>query len=279
MRAALVVCLAVYFVAAVPGAVRADGVQYAKALSERLDVRAEGFDVAGRPAFVLLPKEASVAPRQPWILYAPALPAYPDEHERWMHQQFVNAGVAVAGIDLGEAYGSPRGCDGIAALYDELVINRGYSPKPCLFGRSRGGLWVVNWAGKNPEKVAGIIGIYPAFDLRTYPGLEKAAPAFGLSPPQLQAELATYNPIEQASTLAKAKIPVTFIHGLEDDVVPFKENSGAFAERYRTAGAADAVNVIAVEGQGHSFWHGFFRSSDIVDFAIKRAKAGALSTR
>jgi alpha-beta hydrolase superfamily lysophospholipase len=202
------------------------------------------------------------------------LPAYPDEHERWMHQQFVKAGVAVAGIDIGEAYGSPRGCNAVSALYEELVNHRGFAPKPCLFGRSRGGLWVVSWAGNNPEKVAGIIGIYPAFDLRTYPGLQKASPAYELPLSQLQAELSKHNPIEQAGKLAEARIPAAFIHGLEDEVVPFNENSGAFAERYRAAGAASLVNIIAVEGQGHNFWEGFFHSSELVDFAIKQAKAG-----
>jgi pimeloyl-ACP methyl ester carboxylesterase len=249
------------------------GSKYASALSERLKVRAEGFDVAGRPAFVLLPETAATG-RQ-WILYAPALPSYPDEHERWMHQQFLAHGVAVAGIDAGEAYGSPNGRAAMSALYDELVTRRGFSPKVCLFGRSRGGLWVASWAGEHRDRVAGIIGIYPAFDLRTYPGLEKAAPAYELSPEQLQSQLAKLNPIEQARKLAKASVPAMFIHGVADEVVPFRENSGRFAAEYRAAGADEQVKVLAIEGQGHNFWEGFFHSQELVDFAIARAKDGA----
>ena len=43
---------------------------------------AEAFTVADRPAFVFLPAESKRAKPQPWIFYAPTLPAYPDEAER-----------------------------------------------------------------------------------------------------------------------------------------------------------------------------------------------------
>ena len=118
-----------------------------------------------------------------------------------MHEQFLEAGVAVAGIDIGEAYGSPLGREGFTALYRELTEKRGFAPKPCLLGRSRGGLWVTSWAAENPEKVAGLAGIYPVFDLRTYPGLEKAAPAYGLTAEQLAARLDELNPIAVSAYL------------------------------------------------------------------------------
>jgi alpha-beta hydrolase superfamily lysophospholipase len=233
------------------------------------------LEVAGRPAFVLLPKQTAGKLPQPWIMYAPALPAYPDEHERWMHQRFVEAGVAVVGIDVGEAYGSPRGQHAMSALYDHLVNERNFARRPCLFGRSRGGLWVASWASANTDKVSGIIGIYPAFDLRTYPGLEKAAPAYELTAGQLSEELPRHNPIDKVDGLAKARIPVMLIHGSDDEVVPFKENSGELEARYRAANAEDRVTILAIEGQGHNFWDGFFRSQQLVDFAISRAKEGA----
>ena len=133
----------------------------------------ETFTVADRPVFVLLPDQAKRTTPQPWIIYAPTLPSYPDQHEKWMHEQFLNAGVAVAGIDVGEGYGGPKSNLLFTALYNELVQKKGYSPMPCLFGRSRGGLWVSSWAIENPTKVSGIIGIYPVFDFRTYPGIDK----------------------------------------------------------------------------------------------------------
>jgi dipeptidyl aminopeptidase/acylaminoacyl peptidase len=241
----------------------------------RLKLPGESLTVEGRPAFILLPPEELRTSPQPWVMYAPTLPAYPDEHEKWMHEKLLAAGVAVAGIDAGEAYGSPQGRKLMTALYDELIAKHDFAPKPCLLGRSRGGLWVVSWAGENPEKVAGIAGIYPAFDLRTYPGLDKAAPAYELSPEQLAAHLDEHNPIEQAPALAEARIPALFIHGAEDVVVPLKENSAQFAARYRAAGAEKLITLLVIEDQGHNFWPGFFRCQELVDFAVARAKAGA----
>src|SRR3954447_26220344 len=106
----------------------------------------ESFLLKDRAAFVMLPPESKRTKPQPWIMYAPTLPGLPDEHEKWMHEQFLAAGVAVGGIDVGEAYGSPQGRDLFTALYNELTEKRGYANKPCLLGRSRGGLWVTSWA-------------------------------------------------------------------------------------------------------------------------------------
>ncbi|MBA3482063.1 MAG: DUF4189 domain-containing protein [Pirellulales bacterium] len=241
----------------------------------RLRLRGESLVIAGRPAFILLPEEANRTKPQPWIMYAPTLPEYPDEHERWMHEKFLAAGVAVAGIDVGEAYGGAKGRKGLTALYDELVKKRGFAPKPCLLGRSRGGLWAVSWAGEHPDKVAGIAGVYPAFDLLTYPGLEKAAPAYEMPAEQLRTDLWKINPIEQAPVLAKAKIPVFLIHGAKDEVVPLRENSAELTARYKDAGVEELVTLKVIADQGHNFWPGFFQSQELVDFAVSRAKAGA----
>lgn len=240
---------------------------------ERLKLPGESLQVAGRPAFVLLPDESLRVAPQPWVFYAPTLPAYPDEHERWMHEQFLAAGVAVAGIDVGESYGSPAGREIFDAFYAELTSARGFAAKPCLLARSRGGLWMTSWAADRPERVAGIAGIYPVFDLRTYPGLEKAAPAFGLEPVALAQRLAECNPIERVAKLAAARTPALIIHGDRDAVVPLEPNSARLAQIYADAGADEAVTLIVAAGRGHDFWEGFFRCQELVDFAIARARA------
>jgi len=227
----------------------------------------------------LLPPEAKRLKPQAWIFYAPTLPGLPDEHEKWMHEQFLAAGVAVAGIDIGEAYGSPKGRDLFSAFYKEVTVKRDFAPRPCLLGRSRGGLWMTSWACDHPNKVAGIAGIYPVIDFRTYPGIDKAAPAYGLTAAELTAKQAEHNPIERVGLLAKAKVPALFIHGDEDKVVPVKENSAEFAARYKASGAEDAVKLIVAKGQGHNYWEGFFRCQELVDFAIERAKEGAKPAR
>jgi len=272
-RAILVVIGCLLNLAASVGASQAE--DYGAALTQRLGIPAESLEIDGKPAFILLPPEAKRQTPQPWIMYAPALPAYPDEHEAWMHRQFVDAGIAVAGIDAGEAYGSPQGRAACSALYDELVKKRGFLPKPCLLGRSRGGLWVTNWAADNPDKVAGIAGIYPVFDLRAYPGLEKAAPAYELSVAELQSQLDSHNPVARIAPLIKARTPMFMVHGDVDEVVPLEANSAAIAEKFQAAGAGDCVTIKVIKGQGHNFNESFFKCQELVDFAIARAREGA----
>jgi alpha-beta hydrolase superfamily lysophospholipase len=235
----------------------------------------EAFLVEGRPAFIFWPPEGKRQKPQPWVMYAPTLAPYPDRHEKWMHEQFLAAGVAVTGVDVGEAYGGPQGQELMTALYTELTEKHGFAAKPCLLGRSRGGLWVSSWAIAHPDQVAGIAGIYPVFDLRSYPGLARAAPAYGVTAQELEASLAKHNPIARVDVLAEAEVPVCIIHGDNDKVVPLKENSAVLLERYQRAGAADAVQLIIAEGQGHNVWEGFFRCQTLIDFAIRQAKLGA----
>jgi pimeloyl-ACP methyl ester carboxylesterase len=231
--------------------------------------------VAGHPAFLLLPSEPKAANPQPWIFYAPTLPGLPDQAEKWMHERFLAAGIAVAGVDAGEAYGSPKSHELFNALYHELTSKRGFAKKCCLLGRSRGGLWVSSWAIAFPARVAGLAGIYPVFDFRIYPGITNAAPAYGLSPAELDLRAAELNPILRIGELARAGIPATLIHGDADKVVPLKENSADFLRRYQQAGAGSLVKLIVLEGQGHNYFEGFFHSQELVDFAIARARAGS----
>lgn len=235
----------------------------------------EAFLVAGRPAFILMPKGNVLSGHRPWIMYAPTLNGLPDVHEKWMHEQFLNAGIAIAGIDVGEGYGSPKSRQLFTLFHEEMTKKRGFATKPCLLGRSRGGLWVTSWASDNADKVAGIAGIYPVFDLRSYPGIAKAAPAYDLTPEQLETRLSEFNPIDRVAKLAAANIPAFFIHGDEDVVVPLKSNSAEFAARYQAAHAGEAVTLLVIKGQGHNYWEGFFRCQELIDFAIARARDGA----
>lgn len=232
----------------------------------------ERFEVAGRSAFLWLPEESLRQQPQPWIFYAPTLPAYPDEAERWMHERFLAAGIAVAGVDVGEAYGSPDATELFDALHRQLTEQRGFARRAVLFGRSRGGLWASSWAVRQPQWVAGLIGIYPVYDFLTYPGLEQAAPAYGLTPEQLQQRVLELNPVERLSELAAADIPVRLIHGDVDTVVPLEPNSGRLLEAYRRLGKDSLAELIVLEGEGHSFYRGFFESQPLVDFAIEHAR-------
>ena len=234
-------------------------------------INGEEFELNGRPAFRMNPdKPAKEGGEKPWIFYAPTLKTYPDEAENWMHQQFLDAGIAVAGVDVGESFGSPLAFPWFEALYQKMVAD-GFSEKPVLLGRSRGGLWVSSWAIAHPDRVSGIAGIYPVYDYVSYPGLERAAPAYGLSSSDLDAKQDELNPIRRAEILAKAKIPVFIIHGTDDKVVPLAANSAKLEDAYEAAGAGDLIEVMQIEGQGHNFWTGFFQCGELVEFVTRVA--------
>ena len=241
----------------------------AKPKRSQVLINGEHFLLNDRHAFLMKPEKPHES--MPWIFYAPTLNGTPDKAESWMHQQFLDAGVAIAGIDVGEGYGSPHAFPHFEALYQEMV-KRGYAKKPVLLGRSRGGLWVSSWALKHLDRVAGIGGIYPVYDFTTYPGTKRAAPAYGISEEKLIARQNELNPAKRAAELAKAKIPVFIIHGTDDKVVPIGPNSEALEKAYAENGAADLIKIIKVEGQGHNFWEGFFHCQELVDFLIEKAK-------
>ena len=63
---------------------------------------------------------------------------------------------------------------------------------------------LYNWAADNPGKVKCIAGIYPVCDLRSYPGLNRAAPAYGMNATELGKSLKINTPVEKLKPLADA---------------------------------------------------------------------------
>ncbi len=237
-----------------------------------LPLPGEQFTVANRPAFLspALAAAPSSAKSKPWVFYAPTLPPYPGAAEKWMFEKFLAAGIALAGLDAGESYGSPAGRAHFSALHAHLVRTRGYAPRAILLARSRGGLQLLAWAADNPDKVAALAGIYPVFNLASYPGLAKAAPAYGLTVDQLTASLASHNPIDRLAPLAAARIPLFAIHGDADKLVPLELNSQIVRDRYLALGGE--MTLIVPAGQGHSMWSGFFESEELVAFVEANAR-------
>lgn len=221
-------------------------------------------------AFVISPDKKSSDGPTPWVWYAPTLPSLPGTEERWMFERFKKAGIAIAGIDVGESYGSPDGCELFTAFHREMTEQRGFAPKPVLLGRSRGGLMTLAWAVENPDKVGGFAGIYPVCNIASYPGIEQASGAFHLKPEELAATLADHNPVDRLTELAKAKVPLFAIHGDVDEVVPLEANSGEVQKRYHALGGE--MQLIVPAGQGHNMWDGFFQCQQLIDFVIANAK-------
>jgi pimeloyl-ACP methyl ester carboxylesterase len=238
-----------------------------------LPIAGETFLVDDLTAFVIPAKtKAPSEGRTPWVWYAPTLHGLPDQEEQWLFTRLTEAGIAIAGVDVGESFGSPEGRAGFSALYEELTERRGFALRPVLLGRSRGGLMTLSWAAENPDKVAAFAGIYPVCNLVSYPGLAKAAPAYGLTAAQLEAALAEHNPIDRLAPLARARIPLLMIHGDIDTLVPLEDNSLEVRTRYFALGGQ--CRVIIARGQGHTRWPGFFQNEELTDFVIRHARPG-----
>ena len=239
-----------------------------------LPLPGEVFVVRGRTAFVILPPVKAAGRPIPWVWYAPTLPNLPGVEEKWMFERFTQAGLAVAGIDVGESYGSPDGRALYSALHEELTQRRGFAPKAVLLGRSRGGLMALSWAVENADKVAGFAGVYPVCNVASYPGLARACGAYHLTAEGLAAQLTEHNPIDRLAALAKARVPLFVIHGDVDTVVPLEANSGELRKRYEALGGK--MQLIIPHGQGHNMWPGFFQCPELVDFVLTQADPGRL---
>ena len=229
----------------------------------------ERFTVDDRPAFVIRPTKTVPGPT-PWVIYAPTLGnAYPGQAETWMFRRFLSRGIAIAGVDVGESFGSPRGRKTYNALHQRLVLKEGFDKQACLFARSRGGLMLYCWAADNPHKVKCIAGIYPVCSLTSYPGLKLACGAYAMTESELAAVLGDHNPVDRLQPLAMAQVPIFHIHGDVDKVVPLADNSALVKKRYLAAGGS--MQLVIAKGQGHNMWPGFFQSQELVDFLIKHA--------
>lgn len=228
------------------------------------------YQLGEHDAFLLAPdKPAKTDLGKPWVWYAPTLgKRHPNQTEGWMFERLHAKGIAVAGIDVGESMGNPKGRAAYQQLYKHMV-SQGYSTKPVLLGRSRGGLMLYNWAVEHPDSVAGIAGIYTVGNLASWPGLKRAAPAYEMTEAELKEKLTEHNPIDRLAPLAKAKVPIYHLHGDNDKVVPLEENAGLLVERYKKLEGPATLEVI--KGGGHDMKRHWFESQALTDFMIEHA--------
>lgn len=227
------------------------------------------FEVNDHKGFVLLPSKATAGGRRPWVWYAPTfINGYPNPSNEWLLRQLLDLGWAICGVDVGESCGSPAGREVYSRFYDQLVKQYGLARKACLVPQSRGGLMLYNWAAENPRKVKCIAGIYPVCDLRSYPGLAQAAPAYGMTEQELASHLTENNPIDRLGPLAKAKVPIFHIHGDSDTVVPLDRNSLVVFDRYKALGGK--MELVVVKGKGHAEIPEFHQSDALLKFLLKQ---------
>jgi len=235
--------------------------------SKRFGTECREFNVDGRYAFVLLPTSPADDGTKPWLWYAPTFEGgHPEPSLGWLFTRLLQNGFAIAGIDVGESYGSPQGRKSYTMLYEHLRQRHGLAAQASLLPQSRGGLMLYNWAAENPEKVKCIGGIYTVCDLESYPGLARACGAYGLTESQLRQQLADHNPVQRLAPLARTRIPILHVHGDADVGVPLEPNSAELVKRYREL--AGPAELIVVRGKGHEVIPEFFENQRLIDFFL-----------
>lgn len=226
----------------------------------------DDFEVAGVEGFVIHPTKPAGNGTRPWAWYAPTIGNNPGAGNTWLIQRLLDQGFYVVGLYVGETFANPKSRDQFTEFYHHLRKTYALAPKACLIAQSRGGLNHYNFAADHPEWIHCIAGIYTVCDLTSYPGLERAAPAYGVTSDELATQLSRHNPIERLGPIAAAKIPILHIHGDADKVVPIEKNSAALAERYRSLGGS--MELIVVPGKGHEYDAGFFESEKMLQFLL-----------
>ena len=224
------------------------------------------IEIGKHKGFVLQPAKPPAEGARPWVWYAPTIGSHPNKSNEWVVRKLLDRGFYVCGVNVGESYGSPAGRKVYSEFHQHVIREYKLESKARLLAQSRGGLMLYNWAAENPDKVRCIVGIYPVCDLRSYPGLKKAAGAYGLTPEELAKQLTQHNPIDRLDPLAKAGVPILHIHGNADAVVPLEKNSQILLDRYSTLGGK--MKLIVIPGKGHAEIPEYFQEPRLVQFLI-----------
>ncbi len=216
---------------------------------------------------IVIPKLA--AQGKPWIWRA----------RFWGHQpqfdiQMLELGYHILYCDVANLFGAPSAVKRWDNFY-QITQQKGLNPKPILEGMSRGGLIIHNWAVANPDKVAGIIGDNCVMDFKSWPAGMGAAntstrawnnckSAYNFKT-DAQAKTYKLNPIDTLNKIKQANIPLLYLIGLNDKVVPASENASLAEEKLKPY---QHLTIINKPGKGHHP-HSLPNPAPITKFALK----------
>lgn len=240
-------------------------------LSEQYGALRTDFDVAGRRGFVITPPKPAADGSKPWLWYAPTLiDRYPNARHEWLLSRLLRAGFFIAGMDVGESWGNPKGRRIYTEFYETAVTHFGLSRKACLMPQSRGGLMLYNWAAEHPEWVQCVGGIYPVCNIGTSSISDAVPTAYGITETEMRTRLAEHNPVDRLAGLAAQKVPILHLHGDADRVVPLESNSAELARRYAALGGK--AEIVVIMGKGHEEAPEFFESERLLQFLLTQGK-------
>jgi len=217
------------------------------------------FDFYGYNARIVVPENAQYG--NPWIWRA----RFPGWHTE-MDSILLSNGYHVVYINTNNMYGSPAALKIWDRFYKYLTTVHNFNKKAALEGVSRGGLFIYNWAKKNPEQVSCIYTEAPVCDFKSWPGgfgkgkgsqadWEHLKEVYGFKDDD-EAQSYRNNPIDSLENLARAKVPLLHMIGLNDRVVPPGENTFVLIDKYIKFGGIATV-VPCTEGKQDLWGHHF----------------------
>ncbi|MFN5761386.1 MAG: GDSL-type esterase/lipase family protein [Sphingobacteriales bacterium] len=217
----------------------------------------EQFGFENREAWIVKPAKSLEG--KPWIWKA----YFPDWHTD-IDSILLSRGFHLAYLETNDMFGSPVAMQLWNRFHNWMTAN-GFAEKVALEGISRGGLYVYNWAKRNPLKVSCIYAEAPVCHTSSWPGgkgTSKGSPKdwqllmehMNMSDSQLVASFD--DPMDNLEGLASAKVPVLHSIGLNDRIVPNEENSFLLIEKYiRLGGIATIMPMTkgVQQLEGHHF--------------------------
>lgn len=233
----------------------------------------------GTRGFVIEPTGAKDRHRR-WVWISPLWtafnsPTWGDTFARKYVESALENGFFVIGLDVGTTCGSPKGAQLYEEYYSWVVPKYDLNPKARMIGVSNGGLITYAWAFRHPDQVDRVLGIYPATDMRTWPGLDKVAGPGRLTPKgigyeyqsigELEAHLDEINPIANLKPLAAHGVKIFHAHGDKDDLVPLEPNSAEFKKQYQALGGQMQLDVFGGEAHGGNR---FFEYEPAIKFLV-----------
>jgi sialidase-1 len=216
------------------------------------------FSFEGRNAWIVEP--AKPLDGKPWIWNA----HFPDWHTE-IDSILLSRGFHVVYLNTNDMFGSPEAMQIWDRFYNLMVSEKGFAQQVALEGVSRGGLYVYNWAKRNPLNVSCIYAEGPVCDFKSWPGGKGSGKG---SPSDWLAVLKNYrfteeqamafedNPIDDLGGLASCKVPVFHAIGLNDKIVPNEENSFKLVNNYIRVGGIATVYPMtrgAQKLEGHHY--------------------------
>lgn len=223
------------------------------------------FKIDGHDCKVVKPKR--VAKNAPWIWRA----------RFWAHEPQTDIALLERGFhliycDVAELMGNKVAIETWNKLY-AILHNAGLGQKGVLEGMSRGGVYALNWAAVNPDKVSAVYVDNPLLDCKVLARnmendlsqmTKDFMAAYNL---KNKADIQNFkgSPIDKTKAIAKGHYPILILCAENDEYVPPGEQAIPFENKIKAEGGE--IKVIIKKGFKHHP-HSFPNPTQIVDFLL-----------